>query len=123
MATKPTYNELERKIRQLEKEFLEYVRKVKELDKKRKVTERSHMRRTLSLMHFVEEQDREIKELKRSDTEEPELAFRWLELSQGTPPVSNDLPHSLSSNHEYCGRNLSRPRHKILGAQIIPGRY
>jgi hypothetical protein len=34
MATKPTYNELERKIRQLEKEFLEYVRKVKELDMK-----------------------------------------------------------------------------------------
>jgi hypothetical protein len=66
MATKPTYNELERKIRQLEKEFLEYVRKVKELDKKRKVTERSHMRRTLSLMHIIEEQDREIKELKRS---------------------------------------------------------
>ena len=78
MATKPTYNELERKIRQLEKEFLEYVRKVKELDKKRKVTERSHMRRTLSLMHLVEEQDREIKELKRSDTEEPELAAHKL---------------------------------------------
>ena len=36
MATKPTYNELEPKIRQLEKEFLEYVRKVKELDKKQK---------------------------------------------------------------------------------------
>jgi hypothetical protein len=29
MATKPTYNELERKIRQLEKEFLEYVRTIK----------------------------------------------------------------------------------------------
>ena len=78
MATKPTYNELERKIRQLEKEFLEYVRKVKELDKKRKATERSHLRRTLSLMHLVEEQDREIKELKRSDTEEPELAAHKL---------------------------------------------
>jgi hypothetical protein len=70
MATKPTYNELERKIKQLEKEFLEYVRKAKELDKKRKVTEYSHIRRTISLMHINEELNREIKELKRSDTEE-----------------------------------------------------
>jgi ribosomal protein L7/L12 len=70
MATKPTYNELERKIKQLEKEVLEYVRKAKELDKKRKVTEHSHIRRTISLMHINEELNREIKELKRSDTEE-----------------------------------------------------
>jgi hypothetical protein len=70
MATKPTYNELERKIKQLEKEVLEYVRKAKELDQKRKVTEHSHIRRTISLMHINEELNREIKELKRSDTEE-----------------------------------------------------
>jgi hypothetical protein len=73
MATKLTYNELERKIKQLEKEVLEYVRKAKELEKKRKVTERSHIRRTISLMHINEELNREIKELKRSDTEELEL--------------------------------------------------
>jgi hypothetical protein len=78
MATKPTYNELERKIKQLEKEFLEYVRKAKELDKKRKVTEYSHIRRTISLMHINEELNREIKELKRSDTEELELAAHKL---------------------------------------------
>lgn len=72
METKPTYNELEQKIIQLEKEVLEYVRKAKELDKKRKVTEYSHMRRTISLMHINEELNREIKELKRSDTEELE---------------------------------------------------
>jgi hypothetical protein len=70
MATKPTYNELELKIKQLEKEVLEYVRKAKELDKKRKVTECSHIRRTISLMHINEELSREIKELKRSHTEE-----------------------------------------------------
>jgi hypothetical protein len=70
MATKPTYSELEHKIKQLEKEVLEYVRKVKELDKKQKVTEHSHIRRTISLMHINEELNREIKELKRSDTEE-----------------------------------------------------
>jgi hypothetical protein len=70
MATKPTYSELERKIKQLEKEVLEYLRKAKELDQKRKVTEHSHIRRTISLMHINEELNREIKELKRSDTEE-----------------------------------------------------
>jgi len=39
MAGKPIYNELERKIKQLEKEVLEYVRKAKELNKEWKVTE------------------------------------------------------------------------------------
>ena len=67
---KPTYSELERKIKQLEKEVLEYIRKAKEISKKRKVTERSHIRRTKSLMHINEELNREIKELKRSDAEE-----------------------------------------------------
>jgi hypothetical protein len=79
MATKPTYNELERKNKQLEKEVLEYIRKAKELNKKRKVTERSHIRRTISLMHIIEEQDREIKELKRSDTEELALVSHRLQ--------------------------------------------
>jgi hypothetical protein len=70
MAGKPTYNELERKIRQLGKEILEYVRKAKELNKKRRVTEYSHVRRTMSLLHINEELNKEIEELKRSDTEE-----------------------------------------------------
>lgn len=74
MAGKPTYNELEQKSMQLEKEVLEYIRKAKELNKKQKVTERSHLRRTISLMHINEELNREIEELKRSDTEELGLA-------------------------------------------------
>jgi len=78
MTGKPTYNELEQKIKQLEKEVLEYVRKAKELEKKRKVTEYSHIRRTISLMHINEELNREIKELKRSDTEERELVAHKL---------------------------------------------
>jgi len=61
---------LEREIKQLEKEVLEYVRKAKELNKERKATEYSHIRRTISLMHINEELNREIKGLKRSDTEE-----------------------------------------------------
>jgi hypothetical protein len=70
VAGKPNYNELEQKIKQLEKEVLEYVRKAKELNKERKVTEYSHIRRTISLLHINEELNREIEELKRSDTEE-----------------------------------------------------
>jgi hypothetical protein len=70
MAGKPTYNELAQKNNQLKKEVLEYIRKAKELNKKRKATERSHIRRTISLMHIIEELDREINELKRSGAEE-----------------------------------------------------
>ena len=79
MSGKPTYNELERKNKQLEKEVLEYIGKVKELNKKRKVTERSHIRRTISLMHIIEELDSEIKELKRSDAEELGLVSHRLQ--------------------------------------------
>jgi len=79
MAGKPTYNELAQKINQLEKEVLEYIRKAKELDNKREATERSHIRRTMSLMHIIEEQDREIKELKRSDAEELGLVSNRLQ--------------------------------------------
>ena len=79
LAGKPTYNELERKIKQLEKEILEYLRKAKELNKKRKVTERSHIRRTIGLMHIIEELDIEIKELKRSDAEELGLVSHRLQ--------------------------------------------
>jgi len=79
MAGKSTYTELEQKNKQLEKEVLEYIRKAKDLSKKRKVTERSHIRRTLSLMHIIEEQDSMIKELKRSDTEELSLVSHKLQ--------------------------------------------
>ncbi len=78
MAGKSTYNELERKNRHLEKEVLEYIRKAKELSKKQKVTERSHIRRTKSLMHINEELNREIKEFKRSDAEELGLVHHRL---------------------------------------------
>ena len=44
MAGKPTYNELERKSMQLEKEVLEYIRKAKELNKKQKGSKRSNKR-------------------------------------------------------------------------------
>jgi len=70
MTEKPTYKELERRINQLEREVLEYVRKEKEFNEERKFFEYSHVRRTMSLMKINEELKRESKKLNRSDAEE-----------------------------------------------------
>jgi hypothetical protein len=70
MIEKPTYKELERRIKQLKREVLEYVHKEKEFNEERKFLEYSHIRRTISLMKINEELKRESKKLKRSDTEE-----------------------------------------------------
>jgi hypothetical protein len=68
---KPTYRELEQRIQKLEKEVLDYIAKASELNRKRKVTEHSHLRRTISLMHINEELHKEIKAIEQSDKEEP----------------------------------------------------
>jgi hypothetical protein len=70
MTEKPTYKELERKNKLLEKEALEYMRKEKEFNEERKFVEYGHMKRTISLMKINEELNREIKNLKRADKEE-----------------------------------------------------
>jgi hypothetical protein len=70
MAEKPTYKELERKTKQLEREVLEYLRKEKEFNKQRKLLEYSHMKRTISLMKINAELNREINELKSDNREE-----------------------------------------------------
>jgi hypothetical protein len=73
MTNKPTYEELEHKVNQLEREVLEYVSKEKEFSAKQKLVEHSHMRRTISLMKINEELNRELKDLKHADKEELEL--------------------------------------------------
>jgi hypothetical protein len=70
MTKKPSYEELEQRIRRLEKEVLEYVRKEKEFNKERKSFEYSHLKRTVSLMKINEELNKEINELKCADNEE-----------------------------------------------------
>ena len=70
MTGKPSYEELEQRIRQLERQVLEYVRKEKEFNRKRKSVEYSHMKRTISLMKINEELNTEINELKSADKEE-----------------------------------------------------
>jgi hypothetical protein len=69
MTEMPTYKELKLRIRQLESEVLEYVRKEKEFNKEQKLVEYGHMKRTISLMKINEELNREVKNLKRADEE------------------------------------------------------
>ncbi len=69
MTEMPTYKELKRRTRQLEREVLEYVRKEKEFNKEQKLVEYGHMKRTISLMKINEELNREIKNLKHADKE------------------------------------------------------
>ncbi len=73
MAAKPTYSELEHKIKKLEKEALEYIRKEKEFNADRKLVDYGHMRRTISLLKINEELSREIKKVKSCEKEELEL--------------------------------------------------
>jgi hypothetical protein len=64
MAEKPTYQELERKIKKLEKEALEYMRKEIEFNKERRLVDYGHLKRTLSLLKINDELNTEVKEIK-----------------------------------------------------------
>ena len=72
MAEKPTYSELERKIKKLEKEALEYLRREREFNADRKLVDYGHLKRTISLMKINDELNKEIKEIKSADKEELE---------------------------------------------------
>lgn len=66
MAEEQTHKAMESKIKQLEKEVLEYLRKEKDFNKKQQLVEYGHMKRTISLMKIIAELNREIKALKRA---------------------------------------------------------
>jgi len=70
MIEKPSYEELEERIRQLERQVLEYMRKEEEFNRERKSVEYSHMKRTISLMKINGELNKEIHELKSADKKE-----------------------------------------------------
>jgi hypothetical protein len=72
MVEKPTYNDLERKIKQLETEALEYMRREREFSAKRKMADYGHLKRAISLMKINEELNREIKAIKSADKQELE---------------------------------------------------
>ena len=72
MIAKPTYNELERIIRKLKKEALEYMRKEKEFNQERRLADFAHLNRTISLLKINDELNREIKEIKSAGKEKLE---------------------------------------------------
>lgn len=77
MTEKLTYSELERRIKKLEKEALEYIRKEREFNRARKLIDSGHMKRTLSLMKINEELNKEIKKIKSGDKEKLEqISFK-----------------------------------------------
>ena len=72
MIAKPTYNELERKIKELEKEAIEYMRREREFTAERKLIDYSHLKRTISLIKINEELNKEISNIKKADQDELE---------------------------------------------------
>ena len=78
MTEKPTYLELELKIKKLEKEALEYMLKERKFNEERKLVDYGHMKRTISLMKINEELNKEIKEIKSGDKKELEQISRKL---------------------------------------------
>ena len=79
MAEKPTYKELEHRIKQLESEVLEYISREKEFNERLKLMERNHLRRTLSLMKINEELKKEIKSCAQTDEKLEEVSHRLRE--------------------------------------------
>lgn len=79
MTEKPTYKELEQRIKQLESDILEYIRKEKEFNEQLKLMEYSHLRHTLSLMKINEELKREIKKQARDDERLAKVSHRLKE--------------------------------------------
>ena len=61
MTGKLSYDELERSIKQLEREVLEYLHKENGFNEERKLLEYSHIKLTISLMKINEELQKEIK--------------------------------------------------------------
>jgi hypothetical protein len=76
MSEKPAYRELEQRIKQLEIEVLEYIRKEKDFNEQLKLLEHSHFRRTLGLMKINEELQREIKERSHDDEKLEQVSQR-----------------------------------------------
>ncbi len=63
MANRPSYTDLEHKIKKLESQALDYKRKEKIITEERKRREFSHWKRTISLVRINEELNKKIKEI------------------------------------------------------------
>ncbi|MGD9411656.1 MAG: hypothetical protein PVJ54_07340, partial [Desulfobacterales bacterium] len=76
---KPTYKDLEHRIKQLESKVLEYISREKEFNEQLKLLECSHLRRTLSLMKINEELKKDIKSCAQTDEKLEQVSNRLRE--------------------------------------------
>ena len=79
MTKKPTYKDLEHRIKQLESDVLEYISREKEFNEQLKLLASSHLRRTLSLMKINEELKKEIKSCAQTDEKLEQVSHRLRE--------------------------------------------
>ena len=78
MPAQPTYSVLEHRIKKLEKEALEYIRKEREFNAERKLIDYGHMKRTISLLKINEELNRESNAIKSCEKGELERIYHKL---------------------------------------------
>lgn len=79
MNETPTYNELNRIIKELEKEALTHLKKERDHNEEMKLIEYKMMKRSLSLLSINNELIKEIKEIRSADKKEFELISHKLE--------------------------------------------
>jgi hypothetical protein len=132
MAEEQTHKAMESKIKQLEREVLEYVRREKEFNKKQKLVEYGYMRRTISLMKIIDELNREIKTLKRAGKAEMRLVSGNLEerlkelnslydISSLKSAVNFSLDHILQAVVDFIPPAMQFP--EIACARILFDHY
>ena len=132
MAEEQTQKAMESKIKQLEREVLEYVRREKEFNKKQKLVEYGYMRRTISLMKIIDELNREIKTLKRAGKAEMRLVSGNLEerlkelnslydISSLKSAVNFSLDHILQAVVDFIPPAMQFP--EIACARILFDHY
>lgn len=70
MSKERTIESMQSNINQLEKEVLKHIRKEDELNRKQKIVEYGHIKRTMSLINIIQELHNEFSELKHAKDRE-----------------------------------------------------
>ena len=93
MDSKPTYDQLVSKIKKLEKEALEYMRREVKFNEERRLADYGRLKRTISFMKINEELNREVKEIKTSGEKKLEQkSVQLLKVSPGSSNVNGRKP-------------------------------
>jgi hypothetical protein len=123
---------MEKKIVQLEKRVLEYIRKEKDFYRKQKLVEYGHMKRTISLIKIIEELNIEICNLKRAHKENMKLVTGNLkeriqelnslyDISSLQVETNYSLDHVLQSVVDFIPSAIQYP--EVACARILLDRH